>query len=41
MWIAQSTYYSIKERMLKTLANGDSLFGIDHETFANQIFGIL
>lgn len=39
--LAQSTYYSVKERMLKTLVDGDSLIGIHHETFANQIFGIL
>lgn len=36
-----ATYYSVKEWMLEAFANGDSLFGINHETFANQIFGIL
>lgn len=37
----KATYYSVKEWMLEAIADGDSLLGIDYETLANQIFGIL
>jgi YHS domain-containing protein len=39
--ITGATYYSVKEGMLEAFANGDSLFGVNHEALANQIFGIL